>query len=497
MNAAANDSTHLRVPPHSTEAEQSILGALLLDSAALGLISGLVTAADFYSHAHKTIFGAISSLVSAGQAVDVVTVFEQLDGEVSDWGGLQYLNSLAQSVPSAANIRRYAEIVAERATLRSIIAASDDIASKAFSGAGSANALLEEATSSLTQIGEQRKTVNRRIPILRMHELRDAAQSIRWLVKRVIPADSIGMLFGGSGTFKSFIALDAALHVAHGLPWLGRRTSKGDVLYIAAEGGSGLWSRICAWHRARRMQWAGVPLYVIPAAVDLKADSWRVVDAAQLIGVRPALVVVDTLSQTYSGEENSANEMAAYLRELGLRFRQLWGCSVLLIHHSGHLATERPRGSSAIRGNMDFLIGCFRDEKEMLATVSCVKQKDGDAFDDQAFQLSVHELGTDSDGDAITSLVARHLTGSDEIEQAIESEAKAGRGGKNQLLLRLVGFGGMQEKELRSAFYADCGISTADGRRQAYYRAMDWAKKTGFLEVSEGYVIALKKRAEA
>ena len=57
------------------------------------------------------------------------------------------------------------------------------------------------------------------------------------------------------------------------------------------------------------------------------------------------MVVVDTLSQTYSGEENSANEMAAYLREIGLRFRQLWQCAVLLIHHSGHQATERPCGS--------------------------------------------------------------------------------------------------------------------------------------------------------
>ncbi len=481
----------LRVPPHSNEAEQSVLGGLLFDSSAFSKISDQLQQGDFYAHAHRSIFTAITSLITDAKPVDVVTVFERLGAEADDAGGLAYINALAQSVASAANISRYAEIIVERATLRSIISTVEDAAAKAFQNESAAQ-VLDDAKVALGRLSEVRRLGSKRVPILGLADLREHSHAISWVVKHVIPAESIGMLYGGSGTFKSFIALDAALHIAHGLPWMGRRTQQGSVLYIAAEGGAGLWARICAWHRSRRLQWGDVPFHVIPAALDLTADAWRVVEAAQGKGVSPSLVVIDTLSQTYAGEENSANEMANYFRELGNRFRALWQCAVLLIHHTGHQATERPRGSSAIRANLDFMLGVFRDEKEMLATLTCAKQKDGDAFDDATFSLSVHELGTDDDGDVVTSLVARHLSSAEDITDAMQHERSAGRGGKNQLLLGLLQ-NGSKETDLRKAFYAECGIESADSRRQAYLRAKTWATKAGFMEVAEGHVITLKQ----
>ena len=481
----------LRVPPHSNEAEQSVLGSLLFDSSAFSQISDQLQQGDFYVHAHRSIYMAITSLITGAKPVDVVTVFERLGAEADDAGGLAYINALAQSVASAANISRYAEIIVERATLRSIISTVEDAAAKAFQNESAAQ-VLDDAKVALGRLSEVRRLGSKRVPILGLADLREHSHAISWVVKHVIPAESIGMLYGGSGTFKSFIALDAALHVAHGLPWMGRRTQQGSVLYIAAEGGAGLWARICAWHRSRRLQWGDVPFHVIPAALDLTADAWRVVEAAQGKGVSPSLVVIDTLSQTYAGEENSANEMAAYFRELGNRFRALWQCAVLLIHHTGHQATERPRGSSAIRANLDYMLGVFRDEKEMLATLTCAKQKDGDAFDDATFVLSVHELGTDDDGDVVTSLVARHLSSAEDITDAMQHERSAGRGGKNQLLLGLLQ-NGSKETDLRKAFYAECGIESADSRRQAYLRAKTWATKAGFLEIAQGHVITLKQ----
>lgn len=485
--------SRLRVPPHSIEAEHSTLGGLMLDPSALARISDVVTEADFYRHEHRLIFSAIVSMASAGQPIDVITVFERLQelGQVADVGGLPYLNELSNCVPSAVNIRRYAEIVAERSTLRQLIASSDDIATAAFNPQGrSVVQLLDDAKVALGRVEHRSKGPRRHIPLMRLDELREQSDAVRWLVKHVLPAEAVGMMFGGSGTFKSFIALDAALHVAHGLPWMGRRTVKGPVLYIAAEGGAGLWSRVDAWHRARNLRYADADFYVVPAAVDLTVDAWRVVDAAQTVSHTPALVVVDTLSQTYAGEENSAQEMAAYLRELGTRFRDLWHCAVLLIHHSGHSATERPRGSSAIRANLDFMLGVFRDEKEMLATVACAKQKDGDTFQDATFQMRVLELGTDEDGDRITSLVARHLTSQGDIEEAQEAEQKAGRGGKRSLLLSLAQ-NGQKYDHLRKAFYEECGLTSPDAQRQAFHRALNAAKKAGALEVAEGYILML------
>lgn len=482
----------LRKPPHSQEAEQSVLGGLLLDGSAFSKVCDLITEQDFFNHAHRLTFAAISSLVAEGKPVDLLTVFERLQslGAEEEAGGLVYLNALSASVPNAANIRRYSEIIVERATLRSIIAACDQASTRAFSNDPAA-LVLDDTKVALGRLADGRKLGSQRVPLLTLSDLREQAKSVPWLIKHVIPAESLGVMFGGSGTFKSFIALDAALHIAHGLPWMGRRTKQGPVLYIAAEGGSGLWARIVAWHRARRLRWENVPLTVVPAAVDLSADAWRVVEAAQAKGVSPALVVVDTLSQTYSGEENSANEMAAYFRELGTRFRLLWSCAVLVVHHSGHMATERPRGSSAIRANSDFMLGCFRDEKEMLATLTCAKQKDGEAFNDALFRLSSHELGNDEDGDMVTSLVARHLSSAEDVQEAMDAESKAGRGGNNQLLLSLLQ-AGQKESELRTVFYGECGADTPEGRRQAYHRAKSWATKHGFMEVSQGIVITLK-----
>lgn len=128
------DVGHLRVPPHSIEAEQSVLGGLLLDNAGWDRASDLLTEADFYRHEHRAIFVAIGALVSANKLADVVTVFERLQahGKAEECGGLKYLNDLAQSVPSASGIRRYAEIVRERAVCRQMIVAADEAAALGF-----------------------------------------------------------------------------------------------------------------------------------------------------------------------------------------------------------------------------------------------------------------------------------------------------------------------------------------------------------------------------
>ncbi|MEO7245864.1 MAG: replicative DNA helicase [Rubrivivax sp.] len=148
----------LRVPPHSIEAEQSVLGGLLLDNLAWDRAADLLTSGDFYRHEHRLIFGAVGTLVGASRPADVITVFEQLQqhGKAEEAGGLAYLNALAQSVPSAANLRRYAEIVRERAILRKLIAASDDIATTAFNPQGRpVPQILDEAESQILKIGEE------------------------------------------------------------------------------------------------------------------------------------------------------------------------------------------------------------------------------------------------------------------------------------------------------------------------------------------------------
>lgn len=148
----------LRVPPHSIEAEQSVLGGLLLDNAAWDRIADFVSEDDFYRYDHRIIFQHIVKLINGSRPADVITVYEALtnSGKAEEVGGLTYLNALAQNTPSAANIRRYAEIVRDRGVLRKLITVSDEIASKAFNPQGKeVKQLLDEAESKIFAIAEE------------------------------------------------------------------------------------------------------------------------------------------------------------------------------------------------------------------------------------------------------------------------------------------------------------------------------------------------------
>ena len=148
----------LRVPPHSTEAESSVLGGLLLDNQAWDRVGDLLIESDFYRFEHRLIYAGISKLVNASKPADVITVYEHLQsiGKSEEVGGLAYLNALAQYVPSASNIRRYAEIVRERAILRKLVSASDEIATAAFNTQGRpVDKILDEAEQKIFNIGEE------------------------------------------------------------------------------------------------------------------------------------------------------------------------------------------------------------------------------------------------------------------------------------------------------------------------------------------------------
>ncbi|MHB1200262.1 MAG: replicative DNA helicase [Polaromonas sp.] len=148
----------LRIPPHSIEGESSVLGGLLLDNGAWDRVADLLSDQDFYRREHQLIYAAAGALINASKPADIITVYEHLQnqGKADEVGGLSYLNALAQYVPSAANIRRYAEIVRERSILRKLVRASDEIATDAFAPQGKAVAtILDEAEQKIFNIGEQ------------------------------------------------------------------------------------------------------------------------------------------------------------------------------------------------------------------------------------------------------------------------------------------------------------------------------------------------------
>ena len=148
----------LKLPPHSIEAEQSVLGGLLLDNDAADRIGDVVSADDFYADAHRVIFAAALRLIESGSPADVVTVSEALDStqKLDYVGGLAYLGTLVQNVPTAANIRHYAAIVRERSILRQLASTAGEIADAAYNPLGrSAREVLDVAEAKVLHIAEQ------------------------------------------------------------------------------------------------------------------------------------------------------------------------------------------------------------------------------------------------------------------------------------------------------------------------------------------------------
>jgi replicative DNA helicase len=190
----------LKLPPHSIEAEQSVIGGLLLENEALDKIADILSAQDFYQHDHKTIFEHIAKLIERNRPADIVTVAESLEStaELSQIGGIAYLGSLAQNTPTAANIRRYAEIVRERAVMRKLVTVGSGIAESAYSPNGrDAQQLLDEAEAKIFQIAEGGQRSGQGFQDIK-ELLPQVAERIDYLFSRDNPSDVTGIPTGFS-----------------------------------------------------------------------------------------------------------------------------------------------------------------------------------------------------------------------------------------------------------------------------------------------------------
>lgn len=188
----------LKLPPHSLEAEQSVLGGLLLDNEAADRIGDIVGADDFYADAHRVIFRHASQLIAEGKPADVVTLAESLASaqKLEYTGGLSYLGALVQNVPTAANIRHYATIVRERSILRQLAGTAGEIADAAFNPLGrSAREVLDVAEAKILHIAEQGSRSQKTVaPISEL--LPGVVERIESLYNRDNPSDVTGVATG-------------------------------------------------------------------------------------------------------------------------------------------------------------------------------------------------------------------------------------------------------------------------------------------------------------
>ena len=235
----------------------------------------------------------------------------------------------------------------------------------------------------------------------------DLIANQQWLIDQVMPADAFGVLYGPSGSYKSFIAMDMSAAIASSMTWHGHDVDEpGHVLYIGAEGAAGLHLRKKAWEIRNHKPLTN--LGILSSAVTINSDDCDGLvllceELAEEIGEPIRLIVIDTLARSFDGEENSATDMGAFVSSCD-HIREKTGATILVIHHSGKDAEKGARGSSALRAACDFEYKVTSPSKKA-SKITCTKAKDSDPFDDIAFKLNVVEIGrNDKKGRAMTSL---------------------------------------------------------------------------------------------
>ena len=421
----------LRIPPHSIEAESSVLGGLLLDNGAWDRVADLLGESDFYRYEHRLVFEAISGLVNGNRPADVITVFEHLRslGKAEEVGGLSYLNSLAQYVPSAGNIRRYAEIVRERSILRKLVSASDEIATNAFNPQGRPVAsIVDEAEQKIFNIGEQGSRMKRGfqgmdtlvVDLLdRVQEMADNPNDVTGVPTGFYDLDRMTAGFQAGDLIvlaarpsmgKTALAINIAENVAlqEGLPVAVFTMEMGAAqLAVRIVGSIG---RIDQGHLRTgkltdeewpRLTEAIEKLRTISLHIDesagltsseLRANARRLARQCGQLG----LIVVDYLqlmSGSASGDENRATELGEISRGLKMLAKEL-KCPVIALSQLNRSVETRPdkrpmmsdlRESGAIEQDADIIMFIYRDEyytkdacKEPgIAEVIIAKQRNG------------------------------------------------------------------------------------------------------------------------
>jgi hypothetical protein len=254
-----------------------------------------------------------------------------------------------------------------------------------------------------------------------------------WLLRGAIERDAFALIFGDPGCGKSFLAIDWACRVATGTPWRGYDVKPGPVVYVAGEGQQGFGRRIRAWSEHHGVGLDGVPLYLSPAVAmpdpaDLKALVTAIDTGVAAVGQRPTLIVLDTLARNFGGgDENATPDMGRFVLACDA-VRTLYGCTVLVVHHSGHADKSRARGAIALKAALD---AEYRLSNEGGLLLTATKMKEAELPPTLSMELVTVELPglKDEFGLPVTS-AAIDVTDADTSALVAKTRAVSGRRGK-------------------------------------------------------------------
>jgi hypothetical protein len=453
----------------SQEFEQAVLGGLLLDSASL-IYCGDLVASDFFDRMHGQIFGAVVALHSAGQVGDVISVFEHLKNR--DIGvDLVDLHALAQYVPSASAIKGHAAKIRDLAVIRNMAAILD-------------NPTLSpsEISDRITMLAEGVSPKSATLDYVMADSLPDEFTPRDELVEGVLTAGDGSVLYGDTNTGKTFLVIDIASCVARGVPWMGKHTEPGMVVYLAAESPSSVRDRLSAYQRHHGCK---VPNFaIVQSPIDLfdgNADTNKVIKLVHQLErqhkQKVRLIVGDTLARLSAGaNENAGQDMGLVVRRFD-RIRTEAQAHFMLVHHCGKVAAAGARGWSGVRAAVDTEIEI--SESPAGRCVEITKQRDLNTKGERiGFRLDSVTMGLTKWGMPATSCIVVSTNAPVKAGKAIKL------GETQQAVIALLRGA---DRNMRIREIAD-KLAIQDIARTSVYNAVNRLRDVELVEVSGGVV---------
>lgn len=296
---------------------------------------------------------------------------------------------------------------------------------------------------------------------IKLDELYNQPLEIDWLIEDIIPSSSVGMIYGPSGSGKSHVILSMAAMIANGLPWFDKEAKQVNTLVMAGEGLPGLSRRLKAIEKEYDLNIDQDRLHISNRAIGIDTDNGykQVEQAISELETPPELIFIDTLSRhLMNSEENSNDDMARFINKLE-EIRLKYGCTIILVHHTGKGGSQTARGASALKANIDFSF--FVDGEKKRCSFSCDKMKDADdAIPTKYFEIKAVDLGQ-------VSSKGKPITGACVVGSTKPISFKETKQSKEDLALACFK---SNKKEWQKAYVATCADQIDDDSKKSQYR---------------------------
>ncbi|MBH0476112.1 AAA family ATPase [Salmonella enterica] len=341
---------------------------------------------------------------------------------------------------------------------------------------------------------EEKNALRHNLPITYGSDGFDREQD--YTLKSYLPANSLCSIYGPSGSYKSFLAVSWACHIAAGRKWAGKSVSGGSVMYIVGEGGIGVPRRVKAWENVHGVKVSNLALVNRPVFPVRREEVNEVVKAACAIqaqkGQPVQLIVIDTLARCFGGnDENDARDMGAFIEGCDTIKRET-GATVLVVHHSGKDDSKGARGSSSFRAALDAEFNVRREGDGGAIILTCTKMKDAEEPPPAAFDLREAELFTDRDGERVASLVVHDVARKPRDVDPELADVNKLTGNHAALWQCIRSRKARGEPCNRSVLRDDLEALLGDKARKSFHRWLEKLVKDGLIEVDDAGDVVIR-----